>query len=364
MNETDLLKIPHIHNFFGYTEGEGSFKDWISTSNKTKAIENFFKKENYIPVNKTLEFIAVLFDAPLNSFASFQASLQQKKMEETAAAEVAVPIIPQELKVKKSISYLVMALAFVMVSALAYLTYSKLALKKVNEENTRIIGGLVFNPVVVDEVDLVTAVSNIHNDPTNENGIMATSDSDEEPSYFTNHIYNTDFILPKEDWGFDIDPKGEDINSDYGKPFSNELRPLYKDVIQDKVTIANNQMLIRLNIRNNTDTKWVIDNIYLRKIEQYTPEVNKVYKNSWSVREGELSYGFEMNKYASIYPITTFIELEPGQAKYFSMNITGDHSCNGAIFKYKIVFSGNGSKGDSFTIESDKEYYLGFYNKR
>ena len=37
MNETDLLKIPHIHNFFGYTEGEGSFKDWISTSNKTKA---------------------------------------------------------------------------------------------------------------------------------------------------------------------------------------------------------------------------------------------------------------------------------------------------------------------------------------
>jgi len=363
MNETDLLKIPHIYNFFGYSEDEGSFKDWISTSNKTKAIENFFKKENYIPVNKTLEFIAALFDAPLNSFASFQASLQKKKHEEAIQETIAPPIIPQELKIKKSVTYLVMAIVFVMVSALAYLMYSNFILKQQNKRSNDIIGDLEFAPVVVPEDTLVVAVSNDNNYNSDAGG-LAAADNDDEPTYFTNHIYNKDFILPKDDWSFDIDPKGEDINSDYGKPFSNELRPLYKDVIQDKVTIANNQMLIRLNIRNNTNTKWVIDNIYIKKVDQYTPEVKKVYKNTWSVKEGELSYGFEMNKYASIYPITTFIELKPGQAKYFSMNITGDHSCNGAIFKYKIVFSGNGSKGNSFTIESDKEYYLGFYNNR
>jgi len=351
MNENDLLKIPHIYTFFGYSEQEGSFKDWISTSNKTKAIENFFKKDNYIPINKTLDFIGVLFDAPLSSLAAFRANLQKAKEEEVVAVQ---PPKVRELKVKTSISYLVVAVTVVLLSSLAYLIYSNASLKKQNNSQASIIGELEFNPKNVEEVSLVSAVLEENEDETaNSHGL----------SYYTNHIYNTDFIVPKDKWTFNIDPKGEDINSDYGKPFSNELRPLYKDVINDKVTIANNQMLIRLNIRNNTESKWVIDNIYLKKTDQYTPEINKVYKNSWSVKEGELSYGFEMNKYASIYPLTTFIELKPGEAKYFAMNITGDHSCNGAIFKYKIVFSGNGSKGNNITIESDKEYYLGFYNK-
>ena len=100
-NEPDSMKTQHIYNFFDFTEGNESFVDWISSSNKTKAIENFFKKENYVPVNKTLEFIGALFDAPISSLGEYQNSLQNnllKKEEELATETETIQINNNESK--------------------------------------------------------------------------------------------------------------------------------------------------------------------------------------------------------------------------------------------------------------------------
>lgn len=371
-------KIEAIFNFFDFNGEVKDFPVWIAESNKTKAIENFFRKEEYIPIKSTLEFIARLFDASIKKvedykpedesekeLVSFVKSVEEKDKKTTS------PIIEveEETQIEKknktiNLKWLVAA-SVISISLISFLLYSY---NNVNEQNEDLnsrneeLSGIVetieidgLGQTLIEEHELVEHI-------TEENGI-----NESVPQgliYHTNNIYNSGFIVPKETWDFPVDAKGEDINSEFGAPFSDELKPLFKTQIGDKVSIANLQMLIRFNIKNNTEKKYVIDNIYLKRINVFAPKVIDIYQNAWSLKQGELSYKVELNKYASWFPFTTLIELEPGQSKYFSMNITGDPSCMGAIFKYRIVFGINDDvSGKKIKLNSDKDYMIGFFEK-
>jgi len=355
-----------IHNFYVFN---GSIKtieaqiQWIKKSSKTKSMENLFKRKN-IPVDETLEFVAQIFQLRICRLTDFEKHLESqtpaKETENTQPQATENQNIAQEKKKQYSKLLLgITLLCLLLVSAGFYQTNQQLS--QANSQ-LALIDSMVFKPKYVG--------SQIQEKDTTPPKMASTSQvnvsakNEKLLTFFTNNIYNAAFIHHKETWNFPTDPKGEDMNSVYGEPYRKEIKPL-KQIDFKGVTLANNEIWIRFNLQNEAKEKLFIDNLFLKVTHQYAISEQVVISNAWLPKFTEKHYEVLLNPFALSYPMATFIEIAGGESKHFSLKVKNDKDkqIENQIVRFKIIASANDGKGNRYTIQSDKDYLLGFVKK-
>ncbi len=194
---------------------------------------------------------------------------------------------------------------------------------------------------------------------TRELGTKTTAKA-EPLLYFTNNIYNKKFVFTPQKWDFETDPKGEDINGEYGKPYNEEIRELRTFRTQD-ATLANEEIWIRFNLRNESGEKLFVDNLFLKIVGKHPIHTAKVEYNAWLPKSSEEVYEVRLDGFAQTYPFATFAEVAPAESRHFSLKVKGVESLDKQILRFKIYASCNDGKGKRYTISSDKTYVLAFY---
>lgn len=177
--------------------------------------------------------------------------------------------------------------------------------------------------------------------------------------YYTNNIFNNKYIIPLSNWPFNTDPKGEDLFSEYGKPFNETI---IVDEVKGEITLANQKMTLRSNVFNNSDQQLFIDNILLsieEKIEY--PEVH-IGNGNWKTRDFENTCSFLLTEGKNKYQHPdVHIDLKSKGYAFFKFDIQVDPSLIGKITRYKIKLSLADGRGKRYQIESDKTYLIGCY---
>ncbi len=340
-----------IHQFYRFN---GSVKTLdaqigsIKGSSKTKSIENFFRGKS-IPSDETLLFIAKTFQMPIQNLADFEKYLQtQPPAKENK--------VPQATPTKKSYNQQVFMALLVLLLLIVSIGFYQ-AQQQLNQ-----IDSLIFKPryvgAQIEEKDTTIKKASLK---TVQLSNEATANS---LIFFTNNIYNTAFLHSKQVWSFQTDPKGEDMNSEYGEPYRREIKPIKKEDLKG-ITLANNEIWIRFNLQNKAEGKLFIDNLNLKIIAQYPINEQVMTHNAWTHKFTEKHYEVLLNRFALSYPMATLIEIEGGESKHFSLKVKNDkeNEIENQIVKFRIIISANDGKGKRYTIQSDKDYFLGFMKK-
>jgi len=351
LNSKDQVKQHAIRDFFYIEQMKPVFEavDMINTSGRTKTIEKFFKG-NYTPDEQTLNFVAIIFDLPIKSIKDFELSSDNPLLYKVKHLISVFKKINQRLSKG---SWLYLLAAILSISFLVSFVYRNFLLNKTINSQSSLIKELSFNPDETSSSELVTGnnfnkVKELVIEDTTRNTLV----------YHTNNIYNTDYLLPKENsWSFPTDSSGEDIYSVYGAPY-NKIIQSTTDV-NTKNTIANQAMKIRFNIYNQGNEALVIDNIFLDIKSVHNISESDAFKGRWSTKSIEDIYEINLLPEKRLYPLDVFINLASGEQKYFAFKITTGSQLKGKAIRFMINLSGTDGKGNRTTISSDKVYVIG-----
>ncbi len=375
-------KLFSIHEFFNFEEQKQAsekIEKLNALSGRLKSIENLFADKS-TPVERTLNFIAVIFDLPIKNITAFEAERKKIKSKPETETETnktkskTVKKISEERdvvkiedkRVKKTLKRRIVVfcslLIFLIVCGFTYKVsvnyfslYSRFnkAKDKLNE-----IEKLSFKPLFLNDEIFETDSLN-----TSETEKITSSKGSEdiEIEFYTNNIYNHKFLYSSKQWSFETDTKGEDINSDYGKPFFEELKSLYP-YPKNFATLANDYIWIRFNIQNKSSTPVFVDNLNIKILSVVKINKTSVHYNEWTTAlPNEMKYEFVLNNKAKNYPgAIENKKLRSDNPLHFSFKVRGDKSCDNQIFKFRILISCNDGKGNRFTVKSDKDYFIGF----
>ena len=169
--------------------------------------------------------------------------------------------------------------------------------------------------------------------------------------------------------------QGEDMNSSlFGQPYY----PLYsvpeKDIKENRLTIANQTLDIWVTLNNESDQYFMIKSVNLRVLSTYgLPE--DIEYGEWRDTETRInSYSptlvLQNNQSSYSHEATQFIQVKPGNISKPSDNtfIIKIKNSESNPFKNEIVsFSIDfvlvniKSPQDSLVVNSDKDYFLGFF---
>lgn len=371
-----------IKNLYGFNGSIRLLADQVkqvNESNQHKAIENFFKGTASKP--ELLQFLATIFRYEISlaefekSFVGTQTRVNEVVREDTHKGEesfVGTQTTARGTQTTVSKKQLIWRGATVLFVVLFLgnfgFEYYQMANRFAKAETTlALIDSLSFEPkYLTDEIAEKEVVrADKHNGGmsfvrTQTRAANEFADTTEPLLYFTNNIYNKKFIYTTKKWNFETDPKGEDINSEYGKPYNEEIRPL-KPIESQSVTIANGEIWIRFNLKNNSAQKLYIDNLYLKIVGKYALDSVAVSYNAWLPKANEQVYEIELDNFAQTYPFATFTEISPDEARHFSLKVKGSQSLEKQAVKFQIYASCNDGNGKRYTICSDKIYVLGLY---
>jgi hypothetical protein len=151
----------------------------------------------------------------------------------------------------------------------------------------------------------------------------------------------------------------EDMNSEYGKPYNTEIRHL-KPVEIKSATIANSEIWIRFNVKNVTLNALFLNNIYVKLVSKHDIDDKTMFYNAWLPKVTEQKHEIKLNNYAQTYPLATFLEINSQESKHFSLIVKGEETAKNKIFKFRVYMSCNNGQGNCYTIQSDKDYLVGF----
>lgn len=346
--------IYHFYDFNGTTTSiEAQIKS-VKGSDRTKPIENMLRRK-VNPAGRVLEFVAKIFQMPIQNLADFEQYLQTQPLAKESTKPQATPT-QTATPTKKSYNQQVFMALLVLLLLIVSIGFYQ-AQQQLNQ-----IDSMAFKPryvgAQIEEKDtsIKQASAKIAqlNTETIANSLI----------FFTNNIYNTAFLHSKQAWSFQTDPKGEDMNSEYGEPYRSEIKPIKREDLKG-ITLANNEIWIRFNLQNKAEGKLFIDNLSLKIIAQYPINEQVVISNAWTHKFTEKHYEVLLNPYALSYPMATLIEIESSESKHFSLKVKSDKDkkIENQIIKFRIIISANDGKGKRYTIQSDKDYFLGFMKK-
>ncbi len=358
-------KLTLIHEFLSFN-GSKHISEKIEKLNqlsgRLKSIENLFAGKS-TPVEDTLNFTASVFDLPIKNITDFKSEQKSNEQVLTSATNEIKDKPPEKQSYRKFVA-LGSVLTLLLISGFLYkpaANYFYLTTRFDNaKDKLNEIEQLSFKPIflhneIFDTDTLSSSESSV------EKGIINTEDT--QIRFYTNNIYNHKFLYSSEQWSFKTDKNGEDMNSCYGKPFLTELKSLHS-YPKDFTTIANEYIWVRFNIRNTGTTPVFVDNLDIKILSATKINQRSVHYNEWTTAlPNEILYEFVLNNKATNYPrVLDNKKLTPNNNLHFSFKIRGDKSCNKQIFKFRILVSYNDGKGNRFTIQSDKDYFIGFLN--
>jgi hypothetical protein len=333
-----------------------------------------------------LNFIALVFNFPLQ-FEAFveeklKTPLEQERINhekflsnreipdtsaenrENIADRIQTEFVLPQKSAKNNNTFLSFTLVFLLLLILpASFLFFKMYFRYINAE-TKIteIENLAFYPKEVGkdvvEVDFVS-MKKADNKKAQENPTQKAQD-EISLSFFTNNIFNKSFIYTQNTWDFETDKRGEDMNSEYGAPYNEEIRHLKPDKITAP-TLANQQIWIRFNIKNNGKTKIFVDNIALKILNRYDLKEDEVSYDVWFPKSlDEKAVEITLNNFAATYPLSTHTELDANESRFFSLKVFGDESLKKRLIKFRLIVSCTDGAGSRQTIHSDKDYFVGF----
>lgn len=311
-----------IHSFYGFNGSITTLEAQelhVKESSRMKAVENFLRGKT-VPQLPTLEFVACLFELPcisLSDFEAYKAALPVQEQESQLSLSPAVPrrfitwFSARQIAAYTACLLLVLVLLFRFHFLQTELQTAQAQLRQIDER------------AFVPRYALTGLVENIEASQLPAEGLVWPSPVREGQSplvFYTNNIYNSSFLHSSKAWGFPTDPKGEDMNSEYGEPYRKDIMPLLPADIHG-TTLANGEMWIRFNLQNTLPQSLFIDNLSLKIIQYYPIDKQAARFNTWLPKSSEKQYELSLNRFALTYPIATLVEIGNGQSKHFSLKI-------------------------------------------
>jgi len=334
----------------------------IQESSKTKSLENFFKEKS-TPVLDTLLFLATVFEIPIQNLDDFHEYLENNaaKKESKINQNSDNQVVSKKRFIPKN--QVLMAAFSVLALFLAIFFYQKYTSIQDRFQNARHkiehIESLAFSPKPMPDnmIEKDSSKKNTQKNTIQEKKVELTNGK--ALLYFTNNIYNKSFIYSQQKWGFATDKNGEDMNSLYGEPYNQEIRHLKPEKLLFP-TIANKEMHIRFNIKNITNEKLFLDNMYIKILEKYVTNSETMFYNAWLPKLSEEKYQIEINNSVTIYPFSLYLEVEPHQSQHFSFQVKTAPNFTHQIARFSIEISANNGNGKRYVCSSDKNYLVGF----
>jgi len=346
-----------IHQFYKFS---GSLKTveeqvaYIKNYDRAKSIENIFKGQSSSS-EEALLFVAKIFQMPIQNLTDFESYLAMQTKEVPSYKSATIP-----KKITANVGRKLYSQGLVGFSVFSLIAIS-IGFYQTKQQLNQ-VDSMVFKPRYVGS--LIQEKDTTAKQLTVKTAHVGTKIAANALVFFTNNIYNAEFLHSKQAWSFQTDPKGEDINSEYGEPYRREIMPL-KPADLKNMTLANNEIWIRFNLQNEAEGKLYIDNLFLKIIAQYPVNEQMISYNAWITKFTEKHYEVLLNPFALSYPMATFIEIEGNESKHFSLKVKSDadKKIENQIIKFRIIASANDGKGNRYTIQSDKDYFLGFVKK-
>ncbi len=183
-----------------------------------------------------------------------------------------------------------------------------------------------------------------------------------EISYVTNEIDNQDFIFSSVSWPFALDPKGEDITSNYTTGgYPSGVVPRFPFSSQFP-TIAANKMCIKFHLSVSENTLY-FDKLHLVVLGCYEITRN-MYWNEWMPLLPEHQCEVILNLNKQIFKVgckfeNKIIEIDH-RPEHFSLKVKGDAGCKNKILKFQGIGFFHDKNGKKYKIQSDKDYIIGF----
>lgn len=366
-------KIKAISDFFafnGHTEIEKK-SERVKSSGKPRTIEKFFRNEIKAPYEVTLNFVATVFGLPIKTFSEFEAQFTYatnekvvQKISDKEQQKTVIPAKPEQPKKRINIIAATAAIMLILLAVVAlkpYLNYSAMKTKFASaEKNLQDIENMAFKPEYSNSILLRDTAKTSKNVLQVASVNSASGNLSEINLFFhTNNIYNHKFIYSTKPWDFTTDPKGEDMNSKYGEPFNSDIIKL-KPVDNDFATLANEYIWIRFDLQNDTDFPLYVDNLKVKVIAVHNINSKTMHYNVWMPELTELKHKITLKDKIETYPIATFVEIPAQKSQHFSLEVKGEKSCYQKIYKFRVFASCNDGKGNRKTIQSDKDYFVGF----
>ncbi len=365
---TNKQKVEAINEHYHLHKYENIDKKVEIIDGKPRSIENFFTKKT-TPFDDKLKFMALIFESEIKSLEDFvewkhaQKPLKSKNNEknETIQHNNSANSIKIERK-KEAFSVKITKQLAIAVSVLVFFSIIAFLVSKIqpaNAENKELekIGNKTlqssFFPKYINK-DLFE--KNIPVKKNNNKTIVK-----EEILYHTVNIFNDKCIHKQGAWSFETDANGEDMNSPYGAPFNENIAGMYP-ILKGRTTIANEMMDLHFNIENNYNSDLYCSSLTIEIIDTYDTKAENAKYNLYTTRsseeikfelllDGKNTYGFTVNKE----------KVDAGGGVLFcKMRIKGSEKCENLIYRFKIKVSMVDSKGNHFSVNSDKTYLIAF----
>lgn len=325
---------------------------------KPRSIEKFFRKET-IPYEKNLNFIALVFEAPIKNMEDFVAtpSLHAKPAAKKQVSNKPTTKAQRNSLHPSKLNMLQYAAGIVLLAGLVFFAlrfFKDRTLHAESKQKTPRVAQIKtasLFPMHIHNKLFIRKVS--HATPTTTNDSV-------EPGlfYHTVNIFNDKCVYKKKGaWSFDTDPKGEDMNSPYGTPFNEDIHGIY-NMLNGQSTLANQSMDIHFNIENRTDKKLVFSAFKLKITDSYSAKTEQAAYNLYQARGDEPYFEILLDG-KNIYPYTTNKEtIARGESLFCRLRVKTGENCTERICRFKIVCDLVDTRGNHYRVESDKNYFI------
>lgn len=249
---------------------------------KSRSIEKFFTDKT-IPHENNLNFIALVFDAPIHNFADFL------KSQTKPSAQEKTELTKQSDKTQKTnnfkINNKVLLLAASVIVLLISIYPISILLDNKTTTNEKILqehAGFFPQNLSLDFVENSYELTDNKRIRTNTDTVLM----------HTLTIYNDQAVYTQDNWSFATDAKGEDMNSGYGKPFNEDIISV-KPMLKGTVTLARERMDIHFNIQNLYDTPLFFVGLKLNVDTTFSATVENAKYNLYKPFGRELFYNLK-----------------------------------------------------------------------
>lgn len=182
----------------------------------------------------------------------------------------------------------------------------------------------------------------------------------------TNSIRNKMYVVSN-DWGeIPVDATGEDVNSDfYGGVF--ERADLTRNYVETRVSIAKNQMELKIDLKNNTKNNYILEGISLDITGVYDLKDIDFDEGKWNIglsQEFGTPRNFTIDSSSESIIINEQRKIRPAgeDDPRFKLLISakGSPSQKNVMLRFSIRFkvSTTDLNIKTFEINSDKDYFI------
>jgi len=361
-------KIKAIEERYKLNKDDSVQKKIKVIDGRPRSIKIFFSKK-IVPHEDNLNFIALIFDVPVQTVEEFVAYKHKSKLEKE-------PIIIEPAKIKPVVIKHVKTVK----------TKNKIGFKNIlTKRNAVVAMSVVFSfiliTIILQKYNFTDNKLNAANQPKEETGFFpqdidrdlfvkkvsvtnSTKISEEDTVLLhTVNIFNDKCLHKNSVWSFATDPNGEDMNSKYGEPFNEEIKTKFKDVLNGRTTIANEYMDIHFNLENLKNKTLYFSNLKIKIINTYDAKGEKAQYNMYESRSAEIKFELILDDKNTQGFTVDKEELKHGEALFCKMRVKGSEISNNLIYRFQIVADFVDTKGKHYQAVSDKNYLIGFVSE-